>query len=94
MLGFAMRAGKIIVGTDLVCRAMPSGRVKLAVISHEASDSTKKKLTTKCEFYGVRSIVADIEIDELARIMGKSCAVVAVAVTDEAFAREIIKLFE
>ena len=94
MLGFAMRAGKIIVGTDLVCRAMPSGRVKLTVISRGASDSTKKKLTTKCEFYGIRSLVADTDTEELAKIIGKSFAVAAVAVTDEAFAKEIIKLFE
>ena len=94
MLGFAMRAGKMIVGTDLVCRAMPSGRVKLVLISQGASDSTKKKLTTKCEFYGIRSVVADIDTEELARIIGKSFAVAAVAITEVAFAKEITKLFE
>ncbi len=93
MLGFATRAGKIIVGTDLVCRAMPSGKVKLTVISCEASDSTKKKLTVKSEFYGIKSITADIDTEELGRVVGKSSSVAAVAVTEEMFAREILKLF-
>ena len=93
MLGFATRAGKIIVGTDLVCRAMPSGKIKLAVISGGASDSTKKKLTVKSEFYGVKSVVADIDTEQLGRVVGKSSSVAAVAVTEEMFAREILKLF-
>ncbi len=94
MLGFAMRAGKIIVGTELVCRAMPSGRVRLVVVSDGASDSTKKKLTVKSDFYGISSVVADIDTEELARIIGKESAVAAVAVTDDGFAAEILKLFE
>ena len=93
MLGFAMRAGKIIVGTELVCKAMPSGKVKLTVISGEASDSTKKKLTVKSDFYGIKSLVADIDTEELGKIIGKAFAVAAVAVTDEMFKNEIIKLF-
>ena len=93
MLGFATRAGKITVGTDLVCRAMPSGKVKLVIISSEASDSTKKKLTVKSEFYGIRSLVADIDTEELGRVVGKTSAVAAVAIVEEMFAREILKLF-
>ena len=94
MLGFAMRAGKIIVGTELVCKAMPSGRVRLVLVSDGASDSTKKKLTVKSDFYGISSVVADIDTEELARIIGKESTVVAVAITDDGFAAEIIKLFE
>ena len=93
MLGFATRAGKTIVGTDLVCRAMPSGKVKLTVVSSGASDSTKKKLTVKSEFYGTRVLLADINTEELGRVVGKASAVAAVAVTEEMFATEILKLF-
>ena len=93
MLGFATRAGKIIVGTDLVCKAMSQGKVKLTVVSGEASDSTKKKLTVKSEFYGIKSLIADIDTEELGRIIGKSSAVAAVALTDEMFKNEILKLF-
>ena len=93
MLGFATRAGKITVGTDLVCRAMPSGKVKLVIISSEASDSTKKKLTVKSEFYGIKFLVLDIGTEELGRIVGRSFATATVAVSEEMFACEILKLF-
>ena len=47
MLGFAMRAGKLIIGTDLVCSAMSSKKApKLVVVSEGASDGTKKKIKT------------------------------------------------
>ena len=93
MLGFATRAGKTVVGTDLVCRAMPSGKVRLVVISDGASDSTKKKLSTKSEFYGIKFLIADLDTEELGKVIGKSASVAAVAVTEEMFAREILKLF-
>ena len=93
MLGFATRAGKTVVGADLVCRAMPTGKVKLTIVSGGASDSTKKKLTVKSEFYGIKSIVADIDTEELGRVVGKMSSVAVVAVTEEMFAREILKLF-
>ena len=93
MLGFATRAGKIIVGTELVCAAMPKGKVKLTVLSGTASESTKKTLTTKSEFYGIAFIVTEIDSAELARVIGKESNVAAVAVTDERFASEILKLF-
>ena len=94
MLGFATRAGKTIVGTDLACRAMPSGKVKLLIVSCGASDSTKKKLTVKSDFYGLKALIADIDTEELGRVVGKRSAVAAVALTDKMFAGEILKLFE
>ena len=91
MIGFARRAGQCIIGTELIARAMPSGRVELIVVSHTASDPTKKKLRTKSEFYKVDSIEVEIDTERLGSILGKSGAVAAVAVTDKRFADEIKK---
>lgn len=94
MLGFAMRAGKLILGTDIVCRAMPKrggGRVLLVAVSCTASDATKKKLFTKSEFYGIRAIEIPVSADELGRLLGKSHPTAAVGITDEGFAKEILK---
>ena len=91
MIGFARRAGKTVIGTDLICRAMPKGGVKLVVISESASELTKKKLTVKSDFYGIKSIEAGIDTESLGRILGKSGAVAAVAIQDERFAEEIVK---
>ena len=92
MLGFARRAGKTVIGTEMICRMMPKkGCVKLVVISSGASDSTKKKLTVKCDFYRIPSVVAEIDTEHLASLLGKSGAVAAVAVTDDSFAEQIRK---
>lgn len=96
MLGFAMRAGKLIIGTELVCRAMASKTTapKLVAISFSASNATKKKLTTKCEFYGIKSVQINMSTDDLGNLLGKTYAPAAVGVTDEGFAKEIEKVAE
>ena len=91
MLGFAMRARKIILGTEQVCAALGKrGRVRLVLIARGVSDATRKKLTVKCEFYGVRVIEPTIDRDELGRLLGKTYAPACVAITDDGFAREIL----
>ena len=92
MLGFAMRAGKVIIGTELICSALArrgAQSVRLVMISHTASDATKKKLLTKCEFYKKDAIIVDIESGELGRLLGKTYAPAAVAIVDDNFANEI-----
>ena len=94
MLGFAMRAGKLILGTDLVCKAMPKGgkgKVLLVGVASSASAATKKKLIVKSEFYGIEAIELPIDTDTLASLLGKTHPVAAIAVTDEGFAKEIAK---
>ena len=91
MLGFAMRAGKVIIGTELVCRAMPTGRVKLVLISAAASDATKKKVFVKSDYCSISAIEVDVDTERLGNLLGKSYAPAAVAVTDEGFAEEIKK---
>ena len=91
MLGFAMRAGKLIIGTESVCRAMAKGTPRLVLIPADASDGTKKKLTVKSDFYSIPYIVVELSSQELAEMLGKSFAPMAVAVTDSGFADEIQK---
>lgn len=92
MLGFAMRAGRLVIGTESVCKAMAkrgNERVRLVLIALDASDGTKKKLLTKAEFYGVDAIEINIDQSELGRLLGKLYAPATVAVTDDHFAEEI-----
>ena len=91
MLGFAMRAGKLIIGTDSVCRALAKGTAKLVTVSKTASFGTKKKLTSKCEFYSVPCVELPLEAEEVGRLIGKTYAPMALAVTDTAFSKEIMK---
>ena len=91
MIGFARRAGKTVIGTELVCRAMAKGEVKLVVISSTASDSTKKKLTVKSAFYGISWVLIEIDTERLGALVGKGGAVAAIAITDQMFADEVAK---
>ena len=93
MMGFAMRAGKVILGTDTVCHAMADKKSKLmlVVLSEYASDATKKKILTKCEFYKIQALQINMSTDELGDLLGKSYSPAVVGITDEGFAREISK---
>ena len=91
MLGFAMRAGKLIIGTESVCRAMAKGLPKLVLVSDAASEGTKKKLVVKCEFYGIPHAALPLEAQRLGARLGKTYAPMAIAVTDSGFSEEIKK---
>ena len=93
MLGFAMRAGKVIIGTDPVCKAMAKrGKEKprLVLVTESASEGTKKKISFKAEFYGIRVCIIDIDSSELGRLLGKLYAPATVAIVDDRFAEEIL----
>ena len=97
MLGFAMRAGRLIIGTEPVCLAMAKkacGGIRLVIISDSASDATKKKLLTKSEFYKVRAAITDMTADKLGELLGKAYSPVCVAVCDEGFAKELLSTLE
>ncbi len=92
MLGFAMRAGKVVIGTDLVCRSMSKSgkdRPRLILLSDGASQGAKKKVSCKAEFYGIELVSVPLSPEELGRLLGKSTTPVTVAITDDGFAREI-----
>ena len=92
MLGLAMRAGKIIVGTEQICIALSKGKARLVLTSNGASDGTKKKLRFKCEFYKIRMIEVNIDTEELGILLGKTYTPAAIAVADDGFAKAIEKL--
>lgn len=90
MLGFAMRAGKVTIGTDAVCSALGSKKKpKLVVIASDVSDSTRKKIFTKCEFYKVKAVQINIGADELGDLLGKTYSPATAGITDEGFAEQI-----
>ena len=92
MLGLAMRAGKVVVGTEQICAALSKGRVRLVLLSCGASDGTKKKLRFKCEFYKTRITEINIDTEELGRLLGKTYTPAAAAITDENFAVTIANI--
>ena len=94
MLGLAMRAGKVIVGTEQICAALSKGKAHLVLVSFGASDGTKKKLSCKCEFYKTRMTEINIDTEELGRLLGKTYTPAAAAIADENFAVTIAKILD
>ena len=92
MLGLAMRAGRVVIGFDEIAKGAQRGKIHLVILSDEASDGTKKKIRTKCEFYNIQKITVNVSGEELGKRLGKVSAPVCIGITDEGFARELERL--
>ena len=94
MLGLAMKAGKVVIGTEQTVISLQKKRLKLVLVSGTASDGTKKKISSKCEFYKTRKEELQIDTDELGSLLGKTYTPAVVGITDENFSNAIIKIIE
>lgn len=90
MLGLAMKAGKVVIGTEQVIAFLKKERLKLVLLSGNASEGTKKKISFKCEFYKTRILELTVNTDEVGRLLGKTYAPAVVGITDENFSNAII----
>lgn len=88
LLGLANRARKIVTG-EFVVKSIQNKTAKLVLIAEDASDNTKKRLTDKCAFYQIEYRIYS-DSDNLSYAIGKSNRV-AIAVTDEGFAKSLLK---
>ena len=91
LVGICKKSGHAICGTEQICDAIRKSpeRIALVLAAGDASGNTKKRLTDKCAYYGVKLIIAEISIAELGDALGKSSAVAAVAVDDAGLAGAI-----
>ncbi len=94
-LGLCSKAGRLIFGVPMIVEAMQKGkRVYLVLEAADTSANTHKKITDKCNFYGVERIKLEFDSDELSSSVGKSSSLAAVAVVDEGFYKMIKKYFD
>lgn len=89
MIGLAMKAGKVITGSELCINAIREGKAKLVLIAKDASGNTQKRLRDKCSYYQV-PIMDYSDKEQLGKILGKEERSAA-AVTEEGFAKVIIE---
>lgn len=92
MLGLAMRAGKVVVGSEQVAIALGKRQVSLVLYSEEASAASKKKIVVKCEFYQVKAIEVKLSTAELGRLLGKTYGPACVGIKDAGFSARIEEL--
>jgi len=92
MIGLSRRAGRVIIGTPLVTKSLPSGSVKIVFYTADASFNTEKRITDKCKFYNTSCIKIDIPSVQLGHTLGKDSSVCVVGVTDDNFSKQLIAL--
>ncbi|MBP3436456.1 MAG: ribosomal L7Ae/L30e/S12e/Gadd45 family protein [Clostridia bacterium] len=93
LLGLCRRAGKTVMGTNLVCSALADRKKPyLVLLAADVSPATEKKVRNKCLFYRVRLEKISVSNEALGKALGKLGGIAAVAVTEEHFATELIRL--
>ena len=91
-LGLCSKAGRLIFGVPMIIEAMQKGKkIYLVLEAQDTSENTHKRITDKCNFYGIEKIKIDIDCDTLALSVGKSSSLAAVAITDEGFYQMVSK---
>ncbi|HOR85566.1 MAG TPA: ribosomal L7Ae/L30e/S12e/Gadd45 family protein [Bacillota bacterium] len=89
IISLANKAGKLITGEDAVRNSIRGGKIKLAIISEDASDNTRKRIENTADFYKVPFIVWGAK-EEFGNSIGKSSRSV-LGITDENFCENLKK---
>ncbi len=92
MLGLCRRAGKLITGTDLVTKSLPSKKTYLVIYTSDASQNTEKKVTDKCRFYGVECLKTEFDSSAVSSAIGKTGSICTLGIADVNFASELKSL--
>lgn len=89
-IGIAKKAGRLASGTPNVCDALRRGAKYAVFMASDASESTKKRLSDKCAYYGAELYSLSCTCAELAHRVGKTGSVAAVTVTDAGLSRAAV----
>ena len=93
LIGFATKARKLTVGTEITVETVRSGKkngVYLMLYASDASENTKKRVRDCGAYHKVPVRELKETSDQLSQIMGKLHAVAVIGVADEGFAKAII----
>lgn len=85
MICLANKAGKLVTGENAVRNSIRSGKVKLAIVSEDASDNTKKRIGNSAAFYNVLFVIWGLK-EEFGSCIGKSERSI-LGITDDKFCK-------
>lgn len=92
LIGLSARARKIVYGADSTKEALEKGRVKLLIVSKEASEKTIKNFKFYSEKYNVPICIYG-EIEDLSKSIGKKNKAI-LGILDENLAKEIKEIID
>ena len=84
-LGLAMRARKVIVGTDPTIHALRMHKLSLILLATDASHTTRKKIYDKAKTYEV-FILEELTSFEISNALGKE-GIKVIGITDRGFSQ-------
>lgn len=87
MLGIALRAGRLSVGTEAVCRDARTGELVLAVVARDAGENARHRVIPVMRREGIPVVECGTRT-EFGRALGRS-ATVAAGLTDDGLARAV-----
>lgn len=89
LLQFAYKARKMSFGESVIVQIL-SNKIKVMVIANDISPSQEKKYLNKASYYEIK-VVRCFTKEELGNLFSKN-EVACVGISDDNFAKEIIKL--
>lgn len=92
LLGLALRAGRVVIGTRAVREAGAAGRLRSVLLAEDAGAGARGRLGAALGARGVTALRVSSR-KKLAAALGREDLVTA-GVTDEAFARRLAELLE
>ena len=91
LLGLAVRARKVISGTEITIKGILKGEVKLVVMASDFSDRTKKDLHNKASYYNV-PVVDTLDSEVLKTAIGRDRKVMGII--DLGFAKRLKEIMD
>ena len=92
ILSMSRKAGKLVMGMDMVKDACSAGNAKAVFTATDISEKSLKEVRYTCAKYDVKLYALGMTMDEVALGLGKRVGVVAM--TDAGFAKSCAKGLE
>ena len=94
MLGLCIKAGKAIVGAELVCNAVraasPGKTPHTVFLASDTGANTKKRVSNCCRYYEVPCRTLQLDGAALGEALGKTGYITALGITDRGMAEAIV----
>ncbi len=91
LLGFAQKSGNLLSGENTCELFIKKNKIKLIIISKEASDNSKNKFIGICDVKNIPVIVFGSKL-ELSKAIGKDNRAI-IGIKDQSFANRILSLY-
>lgn len=78
LLSLSKRAGGLVVGFDVLKKAIEMGESDIVITACDLSDKTKKEVNYICNKHSIRNIEVPISLDEFWYLIGKRTGVMTI----------------